>query len=76
MTATVQAPITGSDRHYTHVQGVPATVWTVIHNLGKRPAVAITDSGGNQVGGKVEHIDVNTVRLTFSFPFGGEAIFN
>lgn len=34
------------DRHHTHKQAQAAKVWTVAHNLGKRPAVTVVDSGG------------------------------
>lgn len=30
------------DRHHTHKQAQAAKVWTVAHNLGKRPAVTVT----------------------------------
>lgn len=35
-----------NDRHHTHKQAQAAKVWTVAHNLGKRPAVTVVDSTG------------------------------
>jgi hypothetical protein len=58
---------------YRHMQATPATVWTVIHNLGFRPNVTVVDSGGTEVIGNVHYVDDNTVQLTFSAAFGGEA---
>lgn len=58
---------------YTHRQATPATTWTVIHNLGFRPNVAIVDSAGTEVIGDVDYLDDNTVQLHFSVPFAGEA---
>lgn len=39
------------DRHHTHKQAQAAKVWTVVHNLGKRPAVTVVDSAGTVVIG-------------------------
>lgn len=39
------------DRHHTHKQAQAAKVWTVAHNLGKRPAVTVVDSAGTVVIG-------------------------
>jgi len=45
----------------------------VVHNLGRKPAVVVVDSGGSQVLGDVAYVDQNTVTLTFTAPFGGQA---
>lgn len=58
---------------YTHRQATPATVWTVIHNLGFRPNVTVVDSGGTEMVGDLLYLDDNTVQLTFSAQFAGEA---
>ena len=64
------------DRHHTHKQAQAAKVWTVAHNLGKRPAVTVVDSAGTVVIGEVDYLDDNTVRLTFCAAFSGTAYFN
>lgn len=66
----------GIDAHYTHAQGVAATVWNVAHNLGKYPAVSVIDSGGSEVIGSVDHDSVNALTLTFSAAFSGIAVCN
>ena len=63
------------DRHHTHKQAQAAKVWTVAHNLGKRPAVTVVDSAGTVVIGEVDYLDDNTVRLTFCAAFSGTAYF-
>lgn len=63
-------------RHHTHKQAQAAKVWTVAHNLGKRPAVTVVDSAGTVVIGEVDYLDDNTVRLTFCAAFSGTAYFN
>jgi len=58
---------------YTHTQSVPLAVWTVNHNLGTRPAVAIVDSGGNEVEADVVHVSANQLLIRFAIPFTGLA---
>lgn len=66
----------GSDAYYVHNQNVPATDWTVNHNLNKYPAVQVIDSGGTVVIGQIDHISVNQLIVRFSVVFGGQAICN
>lgn len=69
-------PVGGSDAHLAFGQSVPAALWTVNHNLGKRPAVQVFDSAGTQVEGDVAHLNVNTLTVTFAFPFSGTCYLN
>ena len=50
---------------YTHPQDLAATIWTVQHNMGYKPNISI-EVDSVIVEAKVEHIDVNNVRVTFS----------
>lgn len=61
---------------YTHSQNTPAAVWSVTHNLAKRPSVTIVDSGENVVIGEVTYTNDNSVVLTFTAAFSGKAYFN
>lgn len=61
---------------YVHTQGTPAAVWSVTHNLGKRPSVTIVDTAENVVYGDIKYINNNTITLTFSSAFSGKAYFN
>ncbi len=72
----VQAGGAAGDLSYTHTQSLASTLWTVTHNLGKRPAVTVVDSGGNEVVGDVTHLDANNLTVTFSVAFGGVAYCN
>jgi hypothetical protein len=64
---------------YRHIQGSPAAVWIVNHNLGYFPGgIAARDSGGELHEGQVEYLDADTVRLSFfvqgqPVAFSGEA---
>ena len=76
MPSIVRPVATEADKTYVHTQSVAAAVWTVAHNLAKKPAVTIVDTSGRQVEGDVEYLDNNTCRLTFSAAFSGEAYCN
>lgn len=65
-----------TDRTYRHVQGASSNVWTVNHNLGCRPAVTAVDSSGTVVNGRIEYVNDNTLTLSFSAAFNGEAYLN
>lgn len=65
-----------ADRHHSHEWRQPETSVTVAHNLGKHPAVTVTDTAGTEIICDIEHIDDNTVRLSFSAPTRGTAYFN
>ena len=69
-------PGDGSDKHYEHTQSVPSAEWTITHNLGKKPAVSVIDSGGNEWQTAVQHVSVNECVLRFSSPFSGVAFLN
>lgn len=65
-----------SDKRYTHNQLASSSEWLIEHNLEKYVSVTVVDSAGTTVIGDVEHIDTNTVKLTFTAPFSGEAFMN
>lgn len=62
------------DLSFTHTQSPAADVWTVNHNLGKRPAVSVLTTGGVQVWGEVLHASANQAFLYFDSPLAGLAI--
>jgi hypothetical protein len=66
----------GGDAHYTHTQSTPEAVWTVTHNLNKKPSVVVVDSADTVVMGEIEYLTTNSVRLTFVGAFSGKAYFN
>jgi hypothetical protein len=66
----------GGDAFYEHIQLDPEAVWTITHNLGKKPAITVVDSADTVVIGEVEYIDNNSVQLTFAAAFSGKAYFN
>lgn len=57
---------------FAYPQDVPSDVWTVNHNLGRRPAaVSIIDSAGSEIEGEVQHTSINQLVARFSVPFSG-----
>lgn len=58
---------------YVHNQLIPATVWSITHNLGYNPIVEIFDSTGDMIIADVEHISMNVATVTFASPATGTA---
>jgi hypothetical protein len=67
---------TSGDKHFHHVQSTPSATWSITHNLGKRPAVTVVDSGGNEWITAVEHLSDNALVIRFTSPFSGDAYLN
>lgn len=66
-------PAGQSGAGYTHTQGSAATTWTVNHNLGVRPAVDISNAGGQKVNAEVLHLSLNQAVISFVIPTAGTA---
>lgn len=62
-----------SESTYSHIQAVAAAIWSINHNLGFRPNVAITDNGGNMVEGEVVYLNLNQLEIHFNIALQGEA---
>lgn len=58
---------------YTHTQSIPSAVWTVAHNLSRRPSVAVTDHLGNLLAADVLYVDADIVQITHGAPYIGYA---
>ena len=58
---------------HTHVQSVPAALWTITHALGYQPNITVVDSSNEQVEGDVIYGPVGTISLIFSAAFSGTA---
>lgn len=67
----------GGDRTtYTHEQTAPAEVWTVPHNLSRKPAVTVVDMLGEQLLSDVRFVDDDIVQITHSAPTIGRVYCN
>lgn len=61
---------------YVYTQATPSAVWTVPHNLSRRPSVTIVDSQGRQIFADLRYIDDNIVQITHSVALTGQAYCN
>lgn len=66
----------GGDKYFVYDQSVPASTWTITHNLNKHPSVAVVDSAGTVVIGDCQYINDNELVLTFTGAFSGKAYLN
>jgi hypothetical protein len=64
------------DKHYKHVQNLSSSTWTINHDLEKLPSVTVVDSAGSTVIGDIDYVNTNTLTITFSGSFSGEAYLN
>lgn len=65
-----------SDTRFTFSKGAASKTWTINHNLGKFPSVAVVDSGNNTIQGEIEYVNANTVKVHFNRAVGGKAYLN
>lgn len=61
-----------SNSAYTYIQSAANTVWTINHNLGFYPQVSTFDAV-DQIEGDVDHINNNSLTVTFSAAVSGTA---
>lgn len=69
-------PIGPPGTAYEHTQAIAATVWTVNHNLGFRPDVAVFTTGGLEVEAEVLHMSTNQTQITLLTAMTGFARFS
>lgn len=69
----VQGPPGKSGDSYTHTQTAASAVWTINHNLGFRPAIALLTDGGAVIEAEIGHASENTAVVTLSQPLVGTA---
>lgn len=58
---------------YRFTQVTPSADWYIVHNLGYRPNVEVVDTAGTEIIGSLDHLDTNTLRITFSVTVSGVA---
>lgn len=62
-------------RGYVHEQSVAGAVWTIEHNLQRRPVVTVFNSADEKIEADVAVVDENTVTITHSSAITGWAVF-
>lgn len=54
-------------------QPTASTMWTIVHNMGRVPAVFAEDLDGNDINGVIEVVDSNSLKIFFNSPVAGKA---
>lgn len=75
-TSMWEARPAGGDKTYVHTQGLAASKWTIIHNMGKRPNVSVVNYQDEEIEGDVKYIDNNSLTITFDVLVDGKAYLN
>lgn len=57
--------------YFYFVQSSPASSWTIVHNLGKYPAINLIDQTGHRSWPDAEYVNLNVIVLTFPYPQSG-----
>ena len=71
-----QTTFSVQDLNYTHIQQTPSAYWTVVHNLGKIPAISITDTAGTEVWADIINVTLNSFDVVLQYPMSGTAACN
>jgi hypothetical protein len=58
---------------YHHTQSIASATWTINHNLGWYPNLTVQDSSGSVVEGEIAYTSSNTLTVTFTGAFSGDA---
>ena len=58
---------------YHHIQNTPSTTWVINHNLDFYPNITVADSGGSLCEGEITYTSTDSVTVTFSGAFSGNA---
>lgn len=66
----------GAGATYTHTQSTALAVWTIAHNLGRRPSITVTDHLGRRIEPDVDYLDSELAQVTHSVPLTGFAYCN
>ena len=59
---------------YLHTQASPSATWTVNHNLGVRPIIAVFSIGWVEVGANTTHTNENQAIIYFNTANAGFAV--
>ena len=73
--SSIPSVISG-DKYYVHVQSVASDIWSIYHNMQKKPAIFIEDSLGEQVIAEIKYPTNNLARVYFGKPYVGTAYCN
>ena len=61
---------------YTHTQTIAATVWTVAHNLNRKPSITVVNNLDQRIEPDVGYVDANVVQVTHGTEITGKVFCN
>ncbi len=64
------------DANFIFTQAIASATWNITHNLDKFCSVTVVDTANEIVVGNVVYVNSNSLTITFSAPFSGEAYLN
>lgn len=65
--------VAGTGASYQHVQSSPASTWSINHELGTMPVVAVVSNAGALLFAEVSYPDTDNIVITFGQPYAGSA---
>lgn len=68
--------IPGVASTYTHTQIAASTLWTIEHDLGKKPSVSVVDSAETLIMANIIYLDNNRCQVELSMAISGKAYCN
>jgi len=66
----------GIDSNYVHNQIAASNIWTIEHNLNKKPSVSVVDSADTLIVGNILYLDNNHCQVELSMAISGKAYCN
>lgn len=63
----------GQVEDYVHTQPSASSLWTITHNLDRRPTITVYSVGGVAVDARITHLTDDVSQAQFNSPFAGTA---
>lgn len=59
----------------TFTQPTPSALWTVTHNLGRKPMITLKTLGTTIIEGQIDYVSDDEFTVTFNTPQAGQALY-
>lgn len=61
---------------FVFTQGPPSSIWVIVHNMNKFPAIEVVDTGDSVIIPSIHYDNVNQITATFGSATSGKAYLN
>lgn len=69
-------PSGGGGNPIVFPQSSPSALWTVVHNLGYKPAViSVLNTGSGVMDAEINHLSVNVFTVNLALPLAGTVLY-